>query len=52
MTVLGRMERKVQRRDQRQNQLGAMAMLDLKRNEDLNINGGDGTHLLQGMRRV
>lgn len=48
-----RVERKVQGRDQRQNQLRAMAVLELKRNADLKLkNGGDETHLFQGPRKV
>lgn len=43
----------MQGRDQRQNQLRAKAVLELKRNEDLKLkNGGDETHLLQGPRKV
>lgn len=48
-----RVERKVKGRDQRQNQLRATAVLELKRNEDLKPkHAGDETHLPQGPRKV
>lgn len=48
-----RVERKVKGRDQRQNQLRAMAVLELKRNEDLKPkHATDETHLPLGPRKV